>query len=346
MTERETLKTLVPLSSLSPRHFDELMTRTLVERVNAGSKLFSQGDSDACTIYLLAGDVLLQSEASSLERSIAGGTDAARYALAQLKPRQYTGIARTDATIARVDSERLDHLLTLDQAAQAAGIEVVEFDGSADGEWMLRMLRNEAFAKLPPANINGLFARMEPIEVRAGQVVIRQGDPGDYYYLIKEGRASVSRKAASGKVVVLGELNEGQGFGEEALLSGAPRNATVIMLAPGILMRLGKDDFNELLKAPLVKSVSLAEAKAMMQAGAGLLDVRTEDEFRNGAIKGAVSLPLYLLRIKAASLDPARKYVAYCETGNRSTAAAFLLSQRGFDVHVLRGGLDAHAHGG
>ena len=69
--------------------------------------------------------------------------------------------------------------------------------------------------------------------MKAGQAVIRQGDPGDYYYVMREGRANVSRKAESGKVVMLGELGAGQGFGEEALLAGAPRNATVVMLTPG-----------------------------------------------------------------------------------------------------------------
>jgi rhodanese-related sulfurtransferase len=78
-----------------------------------------------------------------------------------------------------------------------------------------------------------------------------------------------------------------------------------------------------------------------VQSGAGLLDVRTEDEFKRGAVKGSVNVPLYVLRIKAANLDRSRRYVAYCQTGRRSCAAAFLLAQRGFDVAVLRGGLNA-----
>jgi rhodanese-related sulfurtransferase len=113
------------------------------------------------------------------------------------------------------------------------------------------------------------------------------------------------------------------------------------MLTDGVLMRLDRKDFDELLKDPLVQWVSPVEVAAMVQAGAGLIDVRLEDEFRRGAIRGSVNMPLYLLRLKAASLDPKRKYIVYCETGSRSCAAAFLLSQRGLDVYVLRGGLDA-----
>ena len=345
MNERDILQTLVPLNALAPSHFDELAAGTPIEHVRPRGKLFNQGDNDGQAIYLLAGEVLLKA-ADGGERVIAAGSDVARYPLAHLKPRAYAGIAKTEVTIARVDSVRLDHLLTLDQTSQAGGIEVVEFDGDTDSAWMMQMLSNKAFECLPPANINALFARLEPVEAKAGQVIIRQGDKGDYYYLIREGRVSVSRKAGTGKVVMLGELGPGQSFGEEALLSGSPRNATVITLTAGVLMRLGTADFNSLLKEPLVHVVPFAEARALAQAGATLLDVRTEDEFRHGTIKGALNLPLYLLRARAASLDPKHRYIAYCDTGKRSTTAAFLLTQRGFDVCVLQGGLAAQASHG
>lgn len=106
-------------------------------------------------------------------------------------------------------------------------------------------------------------------------------------------------------------------------------------------MRLARADFDELLKQPLVKWVSLAEAKIMVRQGAGLIDVRLEDEHKRSAIKGSINIPLYLLRLKVSGLDRERRYVVYCETGNRSSAAAFLLSERGYDVYVMKGGLSA-----
>ena len=106
-------------------------------------------------------------------------------------------------------------------------------------------------------------------------------------------------------------------------------------------MRLSKQDFEELLQRPIVRWISARETKEMLKRGAGLLDVRTEDEYKNGSLKGSVNVPLYLLRLKAANLDPDRSYIVYCETGNRSSAATFLLSERGFDVYVLKGGIAA-----
>ncbi|MCR4346585.1 MAG: cyclic nucleotide-binding domain-containing protein [Sulfuricaulis sp.] len=336
--DKNTLKTLIPINSLTPENFRELAAEAVIENVTAGSQLFKQGDRDNQSIFLLSGEVALSTTDTTDSRNVVAGTDEARYALAQLKPRQYTGTAKTPVTVAWVDSATLDRLLTWDQTT---GYEVTEFDGSQDPEWMIRMLRSETFQKLPPSNINALFARFEPVEVKANQVIIRQGDAGDFYYIIKTGKANVSRKAEKdGKVSVVGQLSEGDGFGEEALLSGAPRNATVVMAAEGILMRLARKDFDGLMREPLVKWVTLDQAKTLAQQGAGLLDVRTEDEFRNGTVKGSINLPLTMLRRKAAELDSRRHYVVLCQTGSRSCAAAFLLSQRGFEVSVLRGGLN------
>ncbi len=178
------------------------------------------------------------------------------------------------------------------------------------------------------------------MQVNAGQVIIRQGDLSDHY-IIRTGKVSVSRKSEqTGKVSLIGQLSDGDGFGEEALISDAPRNATVVMVTDGVLMWLTKKDFDSLMRAPLVKWVTLNAAKDLAQAGAGLLDVRVEDEFCNGTIKGSVNLSLYQLRLKASNLGQRRHYIIFCQTGSRSCAAAFLLSQRGFEVSVLHGGLN------
>lgn len=343
MADADILKSLIPINSLRAENFQQLLSRTRIEHLPAKQTVFKLGDTDNDSIYLLAGDIALVSEKKGAERTISGGGQDARYALAQLKPRQFTGITKTEATIARVDGGLLDRLLTMDQTAgfQAGGLEVEEISAE-DGEWVFRMMQHPTFEKIPPGNLAALFGRLDTVEMKPGQVIIRQGDPGDYYYIVKSGRVNISRKSEKdGKVVMLSELSDGDGFGEEALVSGAPRNANVIAVTPGTLMRLAKPDFDELLREPLVQEVSLPEAQMLAQKGATLLDVRTEDEFGRGAIKGAVSMPLYALRLKMKTLDPARKYVIYCQSGNRSAAAGFLLSQRGYNVCVLKGGLNA-----
>ncbi|MFQ5995496.1 MAG: cyclic nucleotide-binding domain-containing protein [Acidiferrobacterales bacterium] len=340
MTDRSILKTLVPINTLASAHYEELAAEASISNVPKGKVLFKHGATDNDTIYLLSGEIELIPAESRHGRTIIGGSEQARYPLSQLKPRQFTGKTKTTATIASVASDLLDRLLTWDQVT--GEYEVTELADVEDAVWAMQVLRNRAFQTLPATNINKLFERLEPVVVKTGQVIIKQDEVGDYFYIVKQGTCRVARKSEqSGKVAMLSELSEGASFGEEALLSDAPRNATVIMATDGVLMRLSKKDFDELLREPLVRWIGPSEAKKMIRDGAGLLDVRTEEEYKQGGLKGSANLPLYLLRLKVLALDQERPYIVCCETGNRSSAAAFLLSERGFDVYVLRGGLVA-----
>jgi rhodanese-related sulfurtransferase len=139
--------------------------------------------------------------------------------------------------------------------------------------------------------------------------------------------------------VQLAVIEAGRGFGEEALIAGDPRNATVSMLSDGELVRLAKQDFVELMEEPLLDRVSPKEASRKAKQGAGLVDVRLETEYECGTLKGAMNIPLYLLRLKMGSLSSQRDYVVFCDTGARSAAAAFIMKSNGFEVSVLQGGL-------
>jgi rhodanese-related sulfurtransferase len=145
--------------------------------------------------------------------------------------------------------------------------------------------------------------------------------------------------SGSSKSVVLAELTMGDGFGEEALVSRNPRNATVTMVTDGHLMRLSGKDFSELLEQPVLRWVSPKEAAQAVKEGVGLLDVRTEQEHTNSKIRGSINIPLQQLRERARELKPNSRYICYCDTGERSSAAVFLLRERGYDASVLRGGL-------
>jgi rhodanese-related sulfurtransferase len=106
------------------------------------------------------------------------------------------------------------------------------------------------------------------------------------------------------------------------------------------MMRLAKSDFIELLNAPLLQWVGYQQAcELVAKQGAQWLDARLPSEHEHSRITGSINIPLIFLRMKAASLDAGRRYIAYCDTGRRSSAAAYLLAERGFDILVLEGGL-------
>ena len=346
LVDKSVLRTLVPPASLNEENFQELAAKALMEEIAPGTVLFKKGDLDRKTIYVLSGQVdLLDNNVK--QGSITGGTKEARHPIANRQPRQVTAQAKSRTTIVRFDSDLLDVLLTWDQLS---GIEVSdlspdEAEAAADrGDWMTRILQSKAFLRIPPANIQTMFMRLEGVPVKAGQTVINQGDPGDFYYIISRGSFKVSRQSANGTSVVLAELLDGEAFGEEALLSDAKRNATVVAETDGLLMRLSKEDFVELLKEPMLKEVDINTAKQMVGNGAVLLDVRMDSEHRANSIKGSMNVPLFMLRLKSDSLDPSKKYICYCETGRRSSAAAYILSERGFESYVLKGGLQNLHH--
>jgi len=84
-------------------------------------------------------------------------------------------------------------------------------------------------------------------------------------------------------------------------------------------------------------------ARRVAASGATWIDVRFPAEYRSDGFPGAINIPLDDLRQASAALDPAKEYIVYCQTGRRSSAAAFLLSQRGFNAVLLEGGMKAYA---
>ena len=335
--DQNILQEFVPLNALSAERFREVSEKIIIEEVLAGHYLFRKGDRDNQSIYLIEGKVNLIDGFRKVIGEIEAGTDMDRYAIANQQPRHLSARAVKKCVIARIDSGLLDVLLTWDQSSCA---EVVEIGADDNQDWMTRILQTEAFIKIPPAMIQSLLLKMEKHPVKAGEVVIQQGDPGDYFYTIHEGRCAVTRKDSPNvEAQFLAELGSGASFGEDALVSDAMRNATVTMLTNGLLMRLAKEEFIELLKNQLVKRVDYAQAAVMVDEGAVWVDVRTVDEYECGSFEDSVNIPLSNLRDEMSEVVFNTKYIICCDTGRRSESAGFLLSHNGFDVYVLEGGI-------
>jgi CRP-like cAMP-binding protein len=345
LIDKAVLKLLIPASALNQESLHELSVKTYIEEVPAGKTVFRIGEIDRKNTYVIEGEVQLSSDRGPAT-TIVGGTAQARHPIGNHQPRQHNAVARSACRIIRIDSDLLDVMLTWDQLS---GIEVTEIQPTTSEsdeshvDWMTRILQSRAFQQVPAANIQAMFMQMQELPVKAGDVIIRQGDDGDYYYVIKTGKAKVTRPSKAGTELVLAQLDDGDAFGEEALLSEAKRNANVVMSTDGVLMRLSKADFNSLLKEPMLSWVKRADADSRIARGAKWLDVRLESEAANDGIKGSINIPLFMLRLKMEALDPNVEYIAYCDTGRRSSAAAFLLSERGFKSAVLEGGLRGQA---
>ncbi len=338
---KQALKALVPLNGLSHSHFDELVAKSEVKDLPAGRFLFREGDRDGLTYFLLAGDIALM-QGREAKQTLSAGSSEACHPIGHTQPRQWSAKAQSRVSVLAVDSGLLDVLLAWDQANS---YEVTDIQSEDDEDWMTRMLSSELFQRLPASNIQQVLMRMQEVEVEAGTRIVTQDEEGDYYYIVKHGTADVTRKPSShAKPIKIAQLRDGDSFGEEALLSGGARNASVTMASNGVLMRLAKSDFDALLREPLIDQVDYKEAQAIVKQGAVWLDVRLPGEFDNAHLPDSSNLPLAAVRDASAELNPSRRFIVCCDTGTRSVGAAFLLRQRGFDALVLRGGLNAVPH--
>jgi CRP-like cAMP-binding protein len=331
------LRSLTPLNVLSPQQWRELRGQLVPQPLLAGQQLFRPGDQARLTYFLLAGELLLQGEDGQQQR-LQAGTEQSCYALSPSLPRQHGALALRDSSVLVLDSNELDRLLTWRLAYEDLLLELGQ--EHADLDWLQQLLENPLFAKVPPGNVRSMLARLQEQPSVAGEQVLREGEAGDCCYFLKSGRAEVLRGADSNQQV-LAELEVGACFGEEALLADSPRNASITMLEDGVVLRLDRQDFLELLKAPVVNSLAFGEALRLIASGAQWLDARLVEEYQRGHALESLHMPLPLLRLKARLLDKERTYLCYCDSGQRSSSVVFLLSQLGFNAYALHDGVDA-----
>ena len=337
------LHRLQPVCALSPARLRELAGCCVTEVVSRGLDPFRVRGIEGQSVYLLSGEIRL-SFADSTSTVQVGGSEAARWPLAKHSPGILEAKALTDIALVRIDDEMLDIMMTWDQlstslAPPETAPEVTDWR-LMSGAFRLQSLTDGALSRLPPASIDALFRRFERVKVKSGEVVLREGEEGDYYYIIESGRCVVTRKVG-GVDMLLAELKAGEAFGEEALVAESTRNATVCMKNAGVLLRLGKSDFIELLREPLLKRLSWVDACRQVASGAVWLDVRYPSEYQNERLPGAMNVPLNEIRNAIGVLDRDREFVVYCQSGRRSSAAAFLLSQYGYRAFWLENGLNA-----
>lgn len=340
------LAALEPISTFSPARLRELLDYCRVENVEAGQNPFSNNFMQGRSVYLVRGELEL-SYADGNQVMMRADSEWARHPIGKRQPVILTARTLSNVQLLCIDDDLLDRMVTWDQFAMH---EIIKMRADkTDSEAAVRRLLNSGmfsaenlslgpFAHLPPANIGELLKRIEAIAVWDKDVVVREGDEGDYYYLIESGRAQVSR-LVDGAQQVLAEIKAGDVFGEEALISDSKRNASVTMRSNGVLLRLKKKDFLELMKEPLLHRISYQAACQLIAQGAVWMDVRHPAEYRHDKLPGAINVPLNDVRKAIGVLSNTTPYVTYCQSGRRSAAAAFVLAQAGYKVFVLENGL-------
>lgn len=248
-------------------------------------------------------------------------------------------LAREDSVVLLADVQFLDLLSSWTElAAYASQSE------TPDLVRRLRAIRHTcSFQRLPLEHVMHALKLMQPRQVKHGEVIVTQGERGDAFYLIWSGHAEVWQTDiyddAPRLITTIGPRDA---FGDEALVIGGNRNATVKMVEDGELLVLNAEDFRNLMAQPLIREITQDDVASMLASDWKAVDVRYAEEFEDGHIPAAIHLPLPELRARADSmLDKSTRYITVCLSGKRSTVAAFLLKQRGYEVVTMKGGMSA-----
>jgi CRP/FNR family transcriptional regulator, cyclic AMP receptor protein len=125
------------------------------------------------------------------------------------------------------------------------------------------MIATELFQKVPlfegvsPSERAALARAAQLRTYRRGEVIVRQGQTGESFFVIVRGRVAVTVLSPEGREVVLNTLGEGDHFGEMALLDEEPRSASVVAQERSELAILSRDVFFELLRSNFVLTKGL-----------------------------------------------------------------------------------------
>ena len=332
------LKRFSPLGSLSNHQLTELLGSCELLNFSTGKKVFKRGDTSKSCYYLVEGTLDLIDIEFNITK-LQGGESEACHILDHQEPHTCSAVTTSDCILLKINKDKMDLVLTWNQAGSYLVAELQEDEEEAvENDWMSSLLQSSLFQNIPPANIQQLFVKFSSKPVRKGDIIVQEGDYGEEFFVIESGQAEVKRKMAGGEAVTLARLMPGQFFGQEALIGETTRNASVVMSSDGNLMKLGKDDFKNLLQTPVLNYVTVEDMHNLVQSGHNVkrIDVRLPIEYSHNKVENCRNIPLSDLRAKFDSLDEETTYVISCDGGRRCELGAYLLNEAGYQAVVLK----------
>ncbi len=239
---REMLRSVPLFVTLPNEPLDEIAHRLVEEHFAAGETVISQGERGDKFFILASGKVAVyqadENGRPQLVEYLGRGQYFGEQALISDQPR--------NATLKTVSPSRL---FSMDRAAFNALVrQYVSLEENLNRKvrhsWLLRGM--PIFDTLQSHELDWLALQLNSERYRAGEVVFREGDTGDRFYLIESGRLAVTRKVR-GETVQLSQRGAGEYFGEIALLEGGQRSATLTAQSDARLLSLTRSQFQELL---------------------------------------------------------------------------------------------------
>ncbi|MEA1051732.1 cyclic nucleotide-binding domain-containing protein [Lamprobacter modestohalophilus] len=324
-----------PFIHLPANSLAELDRPMRLFELSTGEEIRISARSPEGYLYLIDGEI-----------SVASGDVKRRYSASDERrlpitlapaPDRLIVVADAPAILCQCESQDLDQLMSWQELAVEDGL-----FANPDALDRFRQVQRTCLAmkQLPLDCVEAAMQRMKLIKVLEGDEVVVQGEPGDALYILVTGDAEVwSQGLYDDAPVLVNKLHAGASFGEEALILGGTRTATVKMTTDGELLRLEKEDFDELIASSQAELVSAAVAKTMLDEGYRLLDVRYQEEYEDEHLEDSLLIPLPELRQRMSEIDPGERYLVLCKGGKRAEVATMLLKQQRIKAATIEGGI-------
>jgi CRP-like cAMP-binding protein/rhodanese-related sulfurtransferase len=326
-------------SSISDGALEALSDAVQKVELPAGTEIIKEGTHGDAFYLLCKGEVEVTKQTGhgqTAKVSVVGaGEGFGEMSLLTNLPRSCTVTAKTDVTLGKISREDFEQIISLDTAFSNI------LDRKARGYAEFNMIKTlQPLALVEPEKMLALISGMEEKTFAPGDIIINQGDKGDAYYIVKSGRVVViKRPKGGGEAEQVAELKSGSGFGEEALIRDEPRNATVRAVEETTVLSLDKNTFMGILHKTFIENAFPEDVIDELDENTIIIDARIPPEYREEHIKGAVNIPIEILRDQFSQLDKSKKYYTYCTNDSRGMTAAFLMKSMGFKADALRGGL-------
>ena len=338
------ITSLRPINRLPKHAVDNIVKQTTLYQVSVGETIIKRVADEKLVHYLLEGAVQIFDANGESETLITSDPNA-KNALGRFAKSAQDIVANCPSTLLRIPWETLEkYLIQYAPAELSSTLEVQEILSSTSSDWMVRLLQSDLFSLLPANNIQTVLSSIEFVDTLPDEIIITEGEQGEHFFIVDYGDFLVSKQnTKTGAEVELAQLSSNDFFGEEALITGAPRGATVTSLGNGRLIKINNDTFKNSIVAPAVPLLSADHAKSLVGRGASYLDIRPPEQALTGVIPNSAHLLLSLVRSNEAALDKQQTYVVIDDTPAAAAHAAFLLRAKGYDARCLNLPLQKYA---
>mmetsp|Transcript_1565 Transcript_1565/g.2857 ORF Transcript_1565/g.2857 Transcript_1565/m.2857 type:complete len:791 (+) Transcript_1565:53-2425(+) len=297
---RKALKTNFVFSNLTPDEIEDFVEYMKMEKFQAGATVIKQGDH---------GDFFYVCETGSFTYTVDGkpvgsahsGSSFGELALMYNAPRAATVRADTDSVVWSLERQTFRTILA--NASNMQSDRIVE-----------SLKKVELLKTLPNSKLTTLAGAVTLTTYSPGDRIVKKGDKGDIFYMIKTGTVLVTEHEGGdgGKLKYSG----GDYFGERALLSNEPRAATVTAETACSVFALGRADFNEVLgdcQQLMERNLNLRVCKALplfknledreLEAVADLMEQKTFKKGKKIITQGEVGHTFYIIKSGETSVQ-------------------------------------------